>query len=436
MYKVIDISQNQPDGSINFEKIKESGVRGVICRAGYGQYSEQKDKCFDVHMRNASSAGLALGVYWFCYARNTAEAIEEANVCYEIIKDYGLNYPVFYDVEGDTVRYMSNNGITASKELISDIIEAFANRMSELGYNTSVYSNLNFVQNYFDDRIKKYPLWVACYSNDPKLDIKFEVEGFNVIMWQYTSTQGNIEGAPSHLDVNICYVEPEGTTGNNSSDTPTGGVVEDTKYHVGDYVSYNAIYTSSTSENALTPSVCEGTITKVISGARNPYLINDGTGWINDNVINNNGISDTTTDNSETNTSCDTKYHVGDYVYYSSIYTSSSSQEALTPVISEGTITNVIPDARNPYLINNGTGWVNDGVIISNNSSNVSSSNNISVGSKVRFTGSTNYNGVSIVAYFNDDGYDVGEINGDRAVLYYNGSLFDAVNTSDIELIR
>ena len=70
MYKVIDISENQPDGCIDFEKIKESGVRGVICRAGYGQYSEQKDKCFDVHMRNAASAGLALGAYWFCYARS------------------------------------------------------------------------------------------------------------------------------------------------------------------------------------------------------------------------------------------------------------------------------------------------------------------------------------------------------------------------------
>lgn len=35
------------------------------------------------------------------------------------------------------------------------------------------------------------------------------------------------------------------------------------------------------------PAVSEGTVTKVIPGARNPYLINDGTGWVNDEAINN-----------------------------------------------------------------------------------------------------------------------------------------------------
>lgn len=360
MYKVIDISENQPDGCIDFEKIKKSGVRGVICRAGYGQYSEQKDKCFDVHMRNAASAGHALGAYWFCYARNAEEAIEEANVCHEIIKDYDLNYPIFYDVEGDTVRYMSDNGVTASADLISGIIEAFADRMSELGHSAGVYSNLNFVKNYFDDRVKKYPLWVACYPENSALDDKFEVDGFNTVMWQYTSTQGNIEGAPAHLDVNICYAEPEGTIG-NTQDTAAGGT--------------------------------------------------------------------------ESGTSCDTKYHVGDYVYYSSIYNSSDSKEALKPAISEGTVTKVIQGARNPYLINDGTGWVNDEAINNSDVSEVQEDNTSFYNSKVRFVGNTNYNGVPVTAYFNDDGYDVGEINGDRAVLYHNGDLFDAVRTSDIEVI-
>ena len=46
-------------------------------------------------------------------------------------------------------------------------------------------------------------------------------------------------------------------------------------------VEYNAIYASSTSEDALTPSsgFTGGTITRVIPWAVNPYLINNGTGW-------------------------------------------------------------------------------------------------------------------------------------------------------------
>lgn len=319
MYKVIDISENQPDGCIDFEKIKESGVRGVICRAGYGQYSEQKDKCFDVHMRKATSAGLALGTYWFCYARNAEDARKEAEVCHEIIKDYHLNYPVFYDVEGDTVRYMSDNGVTASADLISGIIEAFANRMSELGHNAGVYSNLNFIENYFDDRVKKYPLWVACYSENPALNDKFEVDGFNTVMWQYTSKQGNIEGAPAHLDVNICYIEPEGTTGDNSSDVAAvgaeSGMCCGTKYRVGDYVSYHAIYTSSTSEETLTPAVSEGTITNVIPGARNPYLINDGTGWVNYEAVNNSNVSEAQEEKIYTVQSGDSLWSIAERLY-------------------------------------------------------------------------------------------------------------------------
>lgn len=64
---------------------------------------------------------------------------------------------------------------------------------------------------------------------------------------------------------------------------------EDSKkatYSVGDKVSINGVYVSSTSETKLTPAVTSGTITKIIPGARNPYLLNDGNiGWINESCI-------------------------------------------------------------------------------------------------------------------------------------------------------
>lgn len=62
---------------------------------------------------------------------------------------------------------------------------------------------------------------------------------------------------------------------------------EQLQYQIGDSVEYNAIYASSTSEDALTPSsgFTGGTITRVIPWASNPYLIDDGTGWVNDGCI-------------------------------------------------------------------------------------------------------------------------------------------------------
>ena len=75
---------------------------------------------------------------------------------------------------------------------------------------------------------------------------------------------------------------------NADEDNNVGADETDTEQHeIGDYVEYNAIYASSTSEAALTPSsgfTC-GTITRVIPWASNPYLIDDGTGWVNDGCI-------------------------------------------------------------------------------------------------------------------------------------------------------
>lgn len=62
---------------------------------------------------------------------------------------------------------------------------------------------------------------------------------------------------------------------------------EDKKdYQVGDTVTINGVYTSSTSTNKLTPAIKTGKITKIIAGARNPYLLNNGDiGWVNDDCI-------------------------------------------------------------------------------------------------------------------------------------------------------
>lgn len=64
------------------------------------------------------------------------------------------------------------------------------------------------------------------------------------------------------------------------------------------------------------------------------------------------------------------KHHVGEYVYFGSCYASSTAKvgwppngEALVPDIKEGTITAIYEGTNNPYLINNGMCFINDGDI-------------------------------------------------------------------------
>jgi len=61
-----------------------------------------------------------------------------------------------------------------------------------------------------------------------------------------------------------------------------------------------------------------------------------------------------------------TKYSIGDVVEINGVYISSTSKSKLRPLITRGTITKILENTNNPYLLDNGNiGWVNDNVIVS-----------------------------------------------------------------------
>lgn len=73
-----------------------------------------------------------------------------------------------------------------------------------------------------------------------------------------------------------------------TEDLPNQNNIPNTKlkYEIGNTVNINKVYVSSESVNPLTPRIKTGTITKIIEGARNPYLLNGGDiGWVNDDCI-------------------------------------------------------------------------------------------------------------------------------------------------------
>ena len=67
-----------------------------------------------------------------------------------------------------------------------------------------------------------------------------------------------------------------------------GKNIEDvgTMYHEGDHVCYNRIYyTAGDWTDGATPYYTDGVITHVYKGTRHPYLIGDGTGFVDDELI-------------------------------------------------------------------------------------------------------------------------------------------------------
>lgn len=103
---------------------------------------------------------------------------------------------------------------------------------------------------------------------------------------------------------NMIREEYRELTGETAKGTPNIVVNENnnnTGRNIGDKVTINGVYTSSSSTKKLSPAVKSGMITRIIPGARNPYLINNGNiGWVNDSCIVSSGSSQATNNNTNT----------------------------------------------------------------------------------------------------------------------------------------
>ena len=186
----VDISEFQQ--GVNFNKMKNDGIKAVIIRAGYGRETSQKDTMFESHYRNAKEAGLKIGAYWYSYADSVNDAEKEANAFMSVAKGKSFDLPVYYDLE-------DSSQIGLGKSTLTAIAERFCNTLKRNNYKVGVYANLNWFNNYLDyKKLKaKYSIWLAQYNDRAELDCD---------IWQ-NSSSGRINGYNGRLDTNVIYNE-------------------------------------------------------------------------------------------------------------------------------------------------------------------------------------------------------------------------------------
>ncbi|MBE5925983.1 MAG: Lyzozyme M1 (1,4-beta-N-acetylmuramidase) [Lachnospiraceae bacterium] len=196
--KGIDVSKYQ--GDIDWEKVKGDGVEYAIIRIayrGYGSGEIVTDEKAIENIKNATKAGVKVGVYFFSQAINEKEAREEVQYLIELIKDCKIEYPIVFDMEeisGDTARIDK-----LTKEEKTDIAIAFCEEIKKEGYNPMIYANIKWFAGYYEmERIEKYDKWFAYY--DDSLYFPYKIK-----MWQYTDS-GKVDGIAGNVDLNI-YVE-------------------------------------------------------------------------------------------------------------------------------------------------------------------------------------------------------------------------------------
>ena len=186
--KCIDVSTWQ--GSIDWKKVKKSGCGYAIIRAGFGRETSQVDNQFERNYKNAKAAGVKLGVYWYSYAVNRDDAVKEAKACLSVLKGKSLEMPVFFDMEESFMTKYSRATLTG-------MAKAFCDTVIKGGFESGVYSNLNWFTNYLNYSELKalYPIWLAQWSSSPQLECD---------IWQYSS-EGTVAGIDGYVDMNIIY---------------------------------------------------------------------------------------------------------------------------------------------------------------------------------------------------------------------------------------
>ena len=194
----IDVSQWQND--IDWQKVAADGIDFAFIRLGYRGYevgSLNLDTKYYQNMDGAIANGIDVGVYIFSQAINVEEAVAEANMCINYLKDYDITYPVVFDWETVGSETARTNNIDGT--VLTDCAMAFCETIENAGYDAMIYSYKNLALRTLDmSRIEKYPFWFAGYTTWPEFYYDFD-------FWQYSSS-GNVDGIQGNTDMDIEFV--------------------------------------------------------------------------------------------------------------------------------------------------------------------------------------------------------------------------------------
>ena len=223
--KGIDVSEF--NGTIEWQFVKEKGCDYTAIRVGHGRRTDSQ-----YNTNWTRSKGLTVRIaYWFMdYYSNHSNTSpmygisdenwgkQQANYCWEQIKNDNDNIIVFLDIESGALSYSPPIATVTSRA--QTIARAFLTEMDRLnGKFNGIYCSLGLLS-WFGSWFKNRPLWVAWYNEMMTVNgIAVPRTGQNVInnvkakgwtgeclIWQYTSDgDATDDGIPDGLEFGMDY---------------------------------------------------------------------------------------------------------------------------------------------------------------------------------------------------------------------------------------
>ena len=198
----IDISEH--NGYIDFEKLKNTGVKFIILRLGWigNKNNHCLDKYFNDYYKKAKENGFSIGIYVYSYCKSL---ISIDSACQWIEKETNkLNFdlPIFIDLEDYTIK-------ECGKENLTEQAKYFCEYFKKRGKDSGIYANKDWFINFLDiNKLIQFKIWLAEWNNAIKPSVNYRVD-----FWQYSS-KGNFEGIIGNVDVNKILYNVEDSQSN------------------------------------------------------------------------------------------------------------------------------------------------------------------------------------------------------------------------------
>lgn len=198
-YRYIDVSRWQ--GKIKMEgwqAIKGAGYKGVMLKTVSTNKKLSKradglyiDPTFEDNYKNAKTAGLDVGVYYYTYATSEAMADAELALLRQAVRGKELTLPVAVDVEDNKLKPMSTLDLT---NLTAYALE----QVERMGFYAQLYTYTHYSNMELDmGRLaNRWDVWLSDTTG------RTPAVGYHYNAHQHTS-EGSVPGISGNVDLNV-----------------------------------------------------------------------------------------------------------------------------------------------------------------------------------------------------------------------------------------
>ena len=212
----IDVSwwqaKNKQTTALDWKKIHAAGIDFAFVRAASRDSSAgtiYEDTAADSHIQAALDNDINVGLYIFSQALTEKEAREEANYLLDLIDqyDWDVTMPLVIDREKGSYNRLTAGKLSKAKE--TAVCQAFADTITDAGYQAIVYASYAWIKSYVDtDALNNCGIWIARYNNtttsNSKSGTPYADAAYDYDFWQYSSV-ARVDGYTGNLDANFWY---------------------------------------------------------------------------------------------------------------------------------------------------------------------------------------------------------------------------------------